>query len=160
EGDLCEFDGGGVEVHPVDVMQSEICLDLLQFLRAILWVHSLAELFLPAAQVLIRELPHRFDGERPGSQRGLAYGEIKDLSCARTLTVLIQQFFEGLPDGELGEHLWGVIRSRLLALPACEPVDKTAAPVEHRLLDAGDRVSCGDEVLLRDALNPVRGHHP
>ena len=72
EGDLGQFDGGGVEVYPVHLVQRDGGLDPLQFSRVRVWVDPLPKFGLAAAQVLLGKLPDGLDGERSGTERRLA----------------------------------------------------------------------------------------
>ena len=86
----------------------------------------LAELVLPALEVLLGELPHRLDGERARAQRRLADRQLEDLLRRGAFAVLVEQLLERLGDDEPGQHLGRVVRRRLLALAAGEPEDEGA----------------------------------
>ena len=131
ERDLGQFHGGGVEVHPVDLVQRDRRLDPLQFGRVLVRVDPLAEFGLAAAQVLLGELPDGLDGERAGPEGRLADRQAQDLLGGRGVPVLVEQLLKRLGHGEPGQHLGRVVRRRLLPLPAREPEDERAPLVQR-----------------------------
>src|SRR5699024_2927867 len=101
-----QFNGSRVEVDPVDIVESNIRLGLLQFLLEDSWVDSLSEFVLFPTQVLGGKLIDSLEGERAGSQGRLADSEIEDVIGPH---VLGKQFGQCLGDGEAREHLGSVI---------------------------------------------------
>ena len=158
--DLGELDRGGVEVDPVDVVEGEVGLRLLQAPGVVVGVDALAELALPAVEVLLGELAHRLDRERARAERGLAHRHREDVAGRGGGAALVEELGEGLADGEPGEDLGGVVGGRLLALAAGEPEHERAGLVDDRLRLAGEPVLGHDEVVAADAVGAVGGHDP
>jgi hypothetical protein len=79
QADLGQLDGGGVEIHPVALVQREVGLHLLEFAQIPVGVERFAQLGLAALQVLGGQLVDRLVEERPGTQRRFADGEVEQL---------------------------------------------------------------------------------
>ncbi|MPM78010.1 hypothetical protein SDC9_125020 [bioreactor metagenome] len=141
-------------------MQSDGRLDLLQLLRVLVRVDPLAQLLLTAGEVLLGELADRLHREGAGAEGRFAHRQVEDVAGRRTLPVLVEQLLQRLGDDEPGDHLGGVVRRGLLALPAGQPEDERAAGVHHRLGLAGDRIGRRDEVGLGDVMGALDRHHP
>ncbi len=163
EGDLGEFDGGGVEVNPVDVVERQVRLDLLQLTWVVVRVDALAfgrQFLLAALQILLGELADRLDGERAGAEGRLADRHGEDLGRRGPFVVLVEQLFEGLADGELRQDLGGVVRRRLLALAAGQAEHERALFVQDRAHFAGHLVGQPHEVVGGDAVGTVHRDDP
>ena len=122
QADLGQLDGGGVEVHPVALVQREVGLYLLEFAEVGVGVEGLPQLGLAALQVLGGQLVDRLVEERPGAQGRLADGEVEqlgglgDLGAAALGGVVVgaQQLGQGVLDHAAGEHLGRVVAGRTL----------------------------------------------
>ena len=78
--DLGQFDGGGVEVDAVDLVQREVGLDLLQPPRVVVGVDPVAELVLALREVAARRAggPPRC-ANAPEPSAGSQIGQVEDL---------------------------------------------------------------------------------
>ena len=74
---LGQFDGGGVEVDAVALVEREMGLHLLQLTQVGVGIKRLADLDLTHLQVQRCDLVDRLVEERPGTEGGLADGEVE-----------------------------------------------------------------------------------
>src|SRR5699024_8568045 len=61
--DLCQFDRSTVQIHAIDLVQCDVCLDLLQLHRPLFSRDLLVEFLLTKLQIELRQLADSLHGE-------------------------------------------------------------------------------------------------
>src|SRR5699024_10335389 len=89
--------------------------------------------------------------------RAGSHSEVKD-GVGRH--VLGEEFRQCLRNGETGEHLRRVVRSRLLSITAGQPEDEAASAVHSWLLLTCHLIDLTDEVISVDVLGPCGRYDP
>ena len=79
QGDLCQLDGGGVQVDAVDAVQRDPRLHPLQLQLELRRLDPLIQLVLFLFQIQVGELVDGLDGERAGTQCRLEHAEIQHI---------------------------------------------------------------------------------
>ena len=107
QGDFGELYGGGVQIHPVDLVESDVGFDFLDLDCAHLRVNLLVKLGFAQGEVEFCKLAHSFNREGTGAHGWLADGQAEHVfgSCDAAFFL---QHVNGLADGELCDHLRAV----------------------------------------------------
>ena len=153
---LGQLDGGGVEIHPVALVQREVGLHFLEFAQIPVGVERFAQLGLASLQVLGGQLVDRLVEERPGTQRRFADGEVEQLggfldvgaAALGGVVVQAQQLGQGVMHHAAGEHLGRVVAGRALPVASGQPEHEAALVVAHPLVAAGGGVLGHNEQVV------------
>ena len=144
EGEFAEFDGGGVEVHAIDVVRGDVRLHLLQFVAVAVGLDApvlpaaLTQLLLLVGEVSLSHLVDDLVLEGGGTHGRLQYLQFQQFGGGTLAgSHLVDDALEGVFHRAACEHLGGVVGSRLLAVATVQAIDERALGQNLRLARLG-----------------------
>ena len=156
---LGELHRGLVEVHPINLVQSQVGLDFLQLGGALFGVDVSAEFLLAQLQIQLGELAHGLHGERPGTHCWFADSQAEDVFGAANRPGLLQ-LLNSLLHNKSREHLRGVEGGGAFAVAAGLAEHERPSRMHQPHIFAGFPVFAGDAILGFHLQRVLPVNHP